>query len=87
MIATDSTSIRAALEGLKDLPVVVSAWEVEIGPDASDQDAVWVWGFLAEENPPANALSELRDRVREAVKGVSDTPIWVYVRFRGSWER
>lgn len=87
MIATDTASIRAALEALEDLPATVSAWEVEAGPDASDQDAVWVWGFLAEENPPANALSLVRDQVREAVRIAVGAPVWVYVRFRGNWER
>ena len=38
-----AATIESALEKLPELPTPVSSWRIEVGPDATDDPAVWVW--------------------------------------------
>ena len=78
----DASSIKVLLSELIDLPADVVSWEVEVGPDATQEPAVWVWATLAEDTVDAPTRAAVRDRVREAVRGVNGGEEWVYVRFR-----
>ncbi|MBZ0252895.1 MAG: hypothetical protein K8I02_06095 [Candidatus Methylomirabilis sp.] len=80
-------AIQEALRKLKGLPAAVESWQVEVGPDATGDDAVWVWVVLRDENQGSDARAALRDRVRSEVERVeTPKPKWVYVRFRGASE-
>ena len=81
MVATVE-AIEAALARLRDLPAPVSSWEVETGPDATDDPAVWVWVMLADEGVDFQTRSRLRELVRDQVLDVTHDGSWVYVRFR-----
>lgn len=75
------TTVDAALRDL-NLPGVAS-WYVETGPDATGDAAVWVWLILQNEGVDRTMRSQLRDRVRQAVREVTDvSQPWTYVRFR-----
>ncbi len=80
------TSIRSALGTLQDLPTPVSGWQVETGPDSTDDPAVWVWVILENEEVDFGIRSRLRDMVRDLVRRETGTDIWVYVRFRWASE-
>ena len=78
--------IAAALEQLRGLPTPVSGWQVETGPDATDDPAVWVWAILEQENVDRATRSRLREIVRDTVQATTGPSIWVYVRFRAASE-
>jgi hypothetical protein len=78
--------IESALANLRGLPAPVSAWEVETGPDATDDPAVWVWVILRDEDVDFETRSRLRDMVRKQVRDQTDDGSWVYVRFRSAAE-
>lgn len=74
-------TVEAVLRDL-DMPQVDS-WHVETGRDATDDVAVWVWVTLSQEDTDSLTRSELRNRIRQAIeKSFSQSPPWVYVRFR-----
>ena len=82
----NSTAIETALGELRDLPTPVSSWQVEAGPDATEDPAVWVWAMLEHEEVDAGTRSQLRNIVRDLVRRETDATCWVYVRFRGASE-
>lgn len=75
-------AIEAALARLPELPAKVSSWEVETGPDATDDPAVWVWVMLTDEGVDFQTRSRLREIVRDQVLHETNDGSWVYVRFR-----
>jgi hypothetical protein len=80
----NADAIAEDLRHLADLPVPVQAWQVEVGPDATDDLAVWVWATLADQDfkDPADTL-RLRERIWTAIRERhEDADPWVYVRFR-----
>lgn len=76
------TEIRAALDTLQDLPTPVSDWLVETGTDSTDDPAVWVWAILPDDKTDIETRIAVRDRVFDFIRERSDTPVYVYVRFR-----
>ena len=81
-----ATSIESELAKLQDLPTPVSSWQVEVGPDATEDPAVWVWGMLEHEEVDFATRTRLRDIVRDLVRRETDDTCWAYVRFRGASE-
>ena len=81
-----AATIESELEKLPDLPTPVSSWRVEMGPDATDDPAVWVWAMLEHENVDFGTRSRLRKIVQNLVRQEIDDAPWVYVRFRGASE-
>lgn len=79
-------TIESALNELPDLPTPVSSWRVEIGLDATEDPAVWVWAMLEHEDVDAGIRSRLRSIVSDLVRSETDSDPWVYVRFRGASE-
>ena len=84
MGATAET-IESALAELRELPAV-SSWQVETGPDATDDPAVWVWVMLEDEGVDFQTRSQLREIVRDQVRHETNDGSWVYVRFRTASE-
>ena len=78
--------IESALAELRGLPAQVSSWQVETGPDATDDPAVWVWVMLEDEAVDFQTRSRLREMVRNQVRNKTNDDSWVYVRFRGAPE-
>ena len=77
-------SIEESLRKMRGLPAAVQAWRVETGPDATGDDAVWVWATLRDEDVDARTRARLRDHVRAAIRSrLRAKQPWVYVRFRG----
>ena len=79
-------AIESALAELRELPAQVSSWQVETGPDATDDPAVWVWVMLEDEEVDFQTRSRLREMVRNQVRHETNDGSWVYVRFRGASE-
>jgi len=79
-------AIESALAELRGLPAQVHSWQVETGPDATDDPAVWVWVMLQDEDVDFERRSRLREMVREQVQHQTQDGSWVYVRFRGASE-
>jgi hypothetical protein len=81
-------TVESILKDLEaSLPVPVQGWIVETGPDATNDDAVWVWAILRDEDLKRETRNIVREAVREAVQGDElDKAPWVYVRFRGASE-
>lgn len=86
-MGTAVIGIEEALRDIPELPAPVRAWRVEMGPDWTDDPAVWVWATLDDEDLDDDTRSRVRDLVRTAVKRACapESP-WVYVRFRGTSE-
>ena len=80
-----ATAIESELKGLQGLPTPVASWQVETGPDATEEPSVWVWVMLEHEDVDRGTREDLRDIVRKAVRRRDETS-WVYVRFRGARE-
>ena len=78
------SEIESALNGLRNLPTPVSAWQVETGLDSTDDPAVWVWVYLRDEEVDFDTRARLRDMVRDRIG--RETSDWVYVHFRGASE-
>lgn len=82
--------VEAELEKLRDLPTPIAWWEVETGPDWTDDPAVWVWPVLERRGVDFDTRDRLRRRVRETVFDLArrerENVVWVYVGFRGAWE-
>ena len=81
-----ATTIESDLKELKELPTPVASWQVETGPDATDDPSVWVWVMLEEEDVDMATRSLLREMVRDTVRRRTQNAPWVYVRFRGASE-
>ena len=79
-------AIESALAELRGLPAQVNSWQVETGPDATDDPAVWVWVMLEDEEVDFQTRSRLREMVRNQVRHETNDGSWVYVRFRGTSE-
>jgi len=80
-------TIKSALRDIRELPAPVRSWRVESGPDATGDDAVWVWVTLDDEDLDVDTRSRLRDLVWDVVRQLdAAAPPWVYVRFRGASE-
>lgn len=79
-----TTDIESRLKQLHGLPTPVRTWIVEMGPDSTDEPAVWVWMVLEREYDEVDrqTRADLRDLVRASVRNwVGDEAHWVYVRF------
>ena len=83
---TTAATIESALRELQNLPTPVSSWRVEMGPDATDDPAVWVWTMLEHEEVDSRTRFQLRSMARDPVRRETDNASWVYVRFRGASE-
>ena len=81
-VDTAESRILATLKNLPDLPIPVSSWLVETGVDATDDLAVWVWAILDQVNINSAIRFRLRQKIREAVREITGSSHWVYVRFR-----
>jgi hypothetical protein len=84
----NSEAIAEHLRALSDLPAHVVDWDVEVGPDATEDLAVWVWLTLDDDDfedlaKRAKLLRRVRDSV--ALMNLESDP-WVYVRFRARSE-
>ena len=79
-----TADIESRLKELHGLPTPVRLWIVEMGPDSTDEPAVWVWIVLEREYDEVDPKerADLRELVRAAVREwVGDEAHWVYVRF------
>ena len=79
-----TADIESRLKELDGLPTPVRSWIVAMGPDSTDEPAVWVWMVLEREFDEVDrqARADLRDLVRASVRDwVGDEANWVYVRF------
>ena len=78
----DAGAIKRALQRLEDLPSNVSEWRVEVGEDASGEEAIWVWAILADSQVGPDARQTMRERVRRTAQEASarSPEPWVYVR-------
>ena len=79
-----TADIESRLKKLDGLPTPVRTWIVEMGPDSTEEPAVWVWMVLEREYDEVGrqARADLRDLVRASVRDwVGDEAHWVYVRF------
>lgn len=85
-MSATTARILSALGALSGLPTPVSSWRVEIGIDAADEPAVWVWAMLDEEEVDLDTGERLRDIVRAAIRRETGDEGWVYVRFRSASE-
>ena len=74
-------SIEQALLDLPELPTPVAAWQIETGPDSTDDPAVWVRAVLRDDGVDADTRHLLRRMIRERVRKEAGIPILVYVRF------
>ena len=80
----DPAAIRSVLEGMPDLPTEVRGWRVEVGLDATDDPAVWIWALVERDDAAPQALRQLKDMARKAVRDTTD--LWPYVLIRGADE-
>ena len=86
-IMSRTATTEETLRDLVDLPASVQAWDVEVGADATGDEAVWVWVTLQDEDLNRQTREQFRSLVRNAVRQqTSNSPLWVYVRFRGASE-
>ena len=82
MVTNTTTSIESELGKLQGLPTPVASWRVEVGLDATEEPAVWVWVTPEHDDVDAKTLADMRDIVRASVREmVGDDADWVYVRF------
>lgn len=81
-----ATTIESDLKELRELPTPVASWQVETGPDATEEPSVWVWVMLEHEDVDIGTRARLREIVRHTVRRRAHNASWVYVRFRGASE-
>ena len=91
-LASDSIkSIRSALDELltSALPTPVGGWLVETGIDFTEEDAVWVWAILEEDEDKIEfaQIEELDAIVTKQVQKITGPDVTTYVRFRGVGEK
>jgi hypothetical protein len=67
-------------------PADVRSWQIEIGNDATDTEAVWIWVTLSDEDLKDKTRNEIRGLLKEAIRNTVNPSIWVYVRFRATSE-
>ena len=80
------STIEAALHQLSELPTPVSSWHVKVGPDSTDDPAVWVWAMLEEDEVEFDERLRLRSKIQKCVEKETDASMIVYIRFRGASE-
>lgn len=85
-IDVDPEAIKKELSKLSDLPTPVSSWLVEIGLDATEDEAVWVWAMLTEDEVEFVKRKELRSIITKKIKEITNPYTSAYVRFRGASE-
>ena len=76
--------IRAELEQLTDLPAPVRGWLVEVGLDATDDPAVWIWALIESDDFDPDRMTRLKTKVRDVVRNTFG--LWAYVLIRGVHE-
>ena len=76
-----TADIRAELEQLTDLPAPVHGWLVEVGLDATDNPAVWVWALIESDDYEPDRMTRLKTMVHDAVRNTFG--LWAYVLVRG----
>ena len=82
MIVADK--LEAQLAQLPGLPVKVAKWEIERGPDATNEPAVWVWMTLADW-PEFAVRQQAREMIGDYVRD-KERVDYVYVRFQSADE-
>ena len=85
-IDVDSETIKKELSKLSDLPTPVSSWLVEVGLDSTEDEAVWVWAMLTEDEVEFVKRKELRSIITKKIKEITNPYTSAYVRFRGASE-
>ena len=83
-MVADTASIRAQLEGLRNLPTPVRSWLVKEGLDSTDDPAVWVWALVEPADADVDTFRRLKAMVRKVVRDT--TGLWAYVLIRGADE-
>ncbi|MCY4055966.1 MAG: hypothetical protein OXF67_08955 [Cyanobacteria bacterium MAG CAR4_bin_6] len=80
-----SDMIKNAMGKLSDLPTPVGDWIIETGIDSTDEEAVWVWAMLKEDEDKIefNKIEELESIITKQVKQIAGSDTTAYVRFRG----
>ena len=68
---------------LSGLPTPVGDWIVQTGLDSVDDEAVWVWALLEEDEVEFSKIRELKSIITKQVREVTGPGISSYVRFRG----
>ena len=74
-------SIEQALLTLPRLPTPVSEWQIETGPDSTNDPAVWVRAVLRDDDVDFDTRHLLRRMIRERVREKAGPEVLVYVRF------
>jgi hypothetical protein len=90
----EQATIRSNLNAHRDempFPAAIAGWDIQVGRDATGDDAVWVWVVLHDDLVdqvwPLQTRDELREAVRQLVVDASrPTEVQVYVRFRSESE-
>lgn len=85
-IAVDSETIKEELGKLSGLPTPVSSWLVEVGVDSTEDEAVWVWAMLAENDVEFSKRKALRSIITHKIQEITTPYTIAYVRFRGASE-
>jgi hypothetical protein len=86
VVETLTEPIHQELTKLANLPAPVRRWEINIGEDASGEQAVWVWAVLDDANLTRDIRNRLRERIESVVHRLVPNASWVYVRFRATSE-
>jgi hypothetical protein len=77
------TRIRPRTEGVQ------VGWDVRVGKDSTDQDAVWVYVLVPDERIDEfnDEWDEIRDDIRQQVREeVGNPEAFVYIRMRAASE-
>lgn len=88
-------TIRDSLDSHRErmpFPAAIAGWDIQVGRDATGDDAVWVWVVLHDDLVdqvwPLQTRNELRERVRGLVRdAAAPAEVQVYVRFRSETEQ
>ncbi|MYK91569.1 MAG: hypothetical protein F4026_05400 [Synechococcus sp. SB0669_bin_8] len=80
-----SDTIKDAMGKLSGLPTPVGGWIVKTGIDSADEEAVWGWAMLKEDEDKIefNKIEELESIITKQVKQIAGSDTTAYVRFRG----
>lgn len=74
--------VEQGLKSLTGLPAPVRSWKVEIGEDATGENAVWVWAVLDDADLTREVRNQISERIEGAVYRLVPNASFVYVRFR-----
>lgn len=86
-VAMSIEDIEKAIHGIQEeIPATVTSWQIEIGPDATDEDAIWVWVTLPDEDLKDETRTTIRSLLKNAIREALHSTVWVYVRFRAASE-